>query len=160
MKTTKIRKIILIIIGIPVGLVLLLFVLWLGIAGYWSIKYPNPNCHNTNKIFNEYSPETLEYKTELTRLLKKTKSLETDYWFGRYLDSNHITIFIQNDSICATGYVTISKDKLKEDGGFMNHLMKVKGRAYNGPLTGVEFEFSNDKDNPDIFLKAVEDIID
>ena len=157
---TKIWKIILIIIGIPVGLVLLLFVLWLGIAGYWAIKYPDPNCHNTNKIFNEYSPNTFEYKTELTRLLKKTKTHETDYWFNGYLDESHISIFIQNDSICAIGHITISQSKLKEDGGFMKHLMKVKGVSYNGPLKGVEFEFSNDKDNPDIFLKAVEDIID
>ena len=157
---TKIWKIILIIIGIPVGLVLLLFVLWLGIAGYWAIKYPNPNCHNTNKIFNEYSPETLEYNTELIRLLKKTESLETSYWFGSYIDSKHISIFIQNDSICAIGHITMSEDKLKEDGGFMKHLMKVKGVSYNGPLTGVEFEFSDDQDKPDIFLVAIEDIID
>ena len=158
------KKIILIIIGIPIGLGLglfyLLIVLWLGIIGYRTIKYPDPNCKNTNKIFNEYTSETLEYKTELTRLLKKTNNLETYYWFGRYIDSNHISIFIQNDCICATAYVTISEEKLKNEGSFMTHLMSVKGASYNGPLTGVEFEFSNDKDNPEIFLIAVEDIID
>lgn len=154
------KKIILIIIGIPIVLVFLLVALWLGTIGYWAIKYPDPNCKNTNIIFNEYTPETFEYKTELTRLLKKTNTLETDYWFGRYIDSNHISIFIQNDSICAIGYITISKEKLKDDGGFLTHLMEVEGKSYNGPLTGVEFEFSNDEDNPDIFLSAVEDIID
>lgn len=157
---SKIWKIIFIIIAVPVGIFFLLFVLFLGIFGYRTIKYPDSNCHNTNKIFNEYSPQSFEYKTELIRLLKKTEIVETDYWFEGYVDSNHISIFIQNDSICAIGHITISENKLKKDGGFMSHLMQVKGVSYNGPLTGVEFELSNDKDNPDIFLKAVEDIID
>ena len=155
----NLKKIIYTIILIPLGLVFSLVILYLAIIGYWYIKYPDPNCHTTNKIFKEYSPENSEYKSELTRLLKKTKNYETDYWFYGYLDEKHISIFIQNDSICAIGHITIN-EKLKDDGGFMNHLMAVNGASYNGPLTGVEFEFSNNNDNPEIFLVAVEDIID
>lgn len=160
MNFKKIGDILFIIIAIPIGLVFCLVILYLAIIGYWYIKYPNPDCHNTNKIFNEYSPNTLEYKTELIRLLKNTESLETSYWLGGYIDSEHISIFIQNDSICTIGLITINQYKLKEDGGFMTHLMQVNGVSYNGPLTGIEFEFSNNKDNPEIFLIAVEDIID
>lgn len=156
---TKIWKILLILLSIPFLVMYLVIAFYLVTIVYWMVKYPNPNCQNTNKIFSEYSPETSEYKTELTRLLKKTKDYETSYWFGSYIDSEHVSIFIQNNSICARGHITIN-EKLKEDGGFMKRLMKVKGASYNGPLTGVEFEFSNDKDNPEIFLVAIEDIID
>jgi hypothetical protein len=160
MKINKIRDIVLVIIGIPIGLICLIIILYISIIGYWSIRYPDPSCNNTNKIFNEYIPPSNEYKTELIRLLKKTKKLETDYWFGGYIDSEHISIFIQNDSLCVNGYITVNKHKLKNDGGFMTHLMTVKGASYNGPLTGVEFEFSSAEENPEIFLTAVEDIID
>lgn len=159
MNLKKIEQIIYTIILIPLALVYLLVILYLAVIGYWYIRYPDPDCHNTNKIFNEYSPNTVEYNTELIRLLKKTESLETSYWLGGYLDPEHISIFIQNDSICTIALITIN-EKLKDDGGFMNHLMAVNGVSYNGSLTGVEFEFSNDKDNPEIFLVAVEDIID
>lgn len=93
-------------------------------------------------------------------MLKKTESLETSYWLGGYLDPEHISIFIQNDSICTIALITINAHKLKNDGGFLTHLMQVNGVSYNGPLTGVKFEFSNNKNNPEIFLIVVEDIID
>ncbi|MCB9174476.1 MAG: hypothetical protein H6589_07690 [Flavobacteriales bacterium] len=160
MNFKKIEEIIYTILLIPLGLVFSLVILYLAVLGYWYIKYPDPDCKNTNKIFNEYSPNTLEYNTELIRLLKKTESLETSYWLGGYLDPEHISIFIQNDSICTIALITINAHKLKNDGGFLTHLMQVNGVSYNGPLTGVKFEFSNNKNNPEIFLIAVEDIID
>tara|TARA_B100000809_G_scaffold263746_1_gene317764 strand:- start:136 stop:618 length:483 start_codon:yes stop_codon:yes gene_type:complete len=160
MNIKKIGKVLLVTISIHVGLILAVIILYLSFLGYWSIKYPDPICNNTNKIFDEYSPQSQEYKTELSRLLKKTENLETDYWFDRYIDTNHISIFIQNDHICAKGYIVVSKDKLKNDGGFMTHLMAVKGSSYGGPLLGLKFEFGTKKEKSDIFLIAVEDIID
>jgi hypothetical protein len=161
MKINKVLRIVLITIcSVIIGLPFLFIIFLFGILGYWNIMYPDPNCTNTNKIFDEYIPPSHEYKTELIRLLKKTEELDTDYWFGGYIDSEHISIFIQNDSLCVNGYITVNKDKLKNDGGFMNHLMTVKGVSYNGPLVGVKFEFSKEKENPEIFLTAVEDIID
>jgi hypothetical protein len=138
-------------VGIPTSLVLL----YLGYMAFLSMKYPAPSCDNTNLIFANHPYDSKVYKTELIRLLKESDEGRTKFWFDEYVDSSHIAVTIQNDSICAKGHVTVTRWD-----GFMKHLKEVQGQSYGGQLVGVKYSLIDDHDNPEIILSSVRDIID
>lgn len=152
MRIRKIIKTILcVIIGIPTSVLLFYF----GFIAFMNLKYPAPNCNNTNQIFENNPYYSKEYKTELIRLLKETKGEKTKFWFNEYIDTNHIAVTIQNDKICAKGHITVNKWE-----GFMKHLKKVEGKSYGGPLIGLKYSLIDENNNPEIILLSVRGIID
>jgi hypothetical protein len=152
MKTeTVVKSMLYTFTGVPVAILLFYF----GYLGFLALKYPPPSCDNTNPIFENNAYDSRAYKAELIRLLKETKEEKTDFWFTNYVDANHIAVTIQNDKVCAKGYLTIDKWE-----GFMKHLKDVKGKSYGGRLIGLKYRLVDDADNPEILLVSVRDIVD
>lgn len=149
MKTIKIFLYVL--AAIPISLI----ILYLGYAAYVCIVYPPHNCENNNPIFENYAYDSKEYKSELIRLLKDSEGEKTKFWFGKYLDSTHILVDVQNEKICAKGHLTVEKWE-----GFMKNLKRVKGVSYNGPLIGLQYKLVDDPNNPEIIFIRADKIID
>ena len=140
-----------VLLGLPIGLVLLYF----GYLTFLTFKYPPPGCDNTNPVFESNAYDSRAYKAELVRFLEATKDEKTKFWFSNYVDPRHIAVTIQNEKICAKGYLTVEKWE-----GFMKHLKEVRGKSYGGRLIGLKYSLVDDENNPEIVLLSVEDIID
>lgn len=138
--------------------VLILTVFLLSVIGFFYIKYPDMDCENKNTTLQEHTFDSKEYKLELIKLLKNSDLENTKFWFGKYIDSSHITIKMQNKDVCATGLITVLK--MGKEGEFMNNLMAAKGKSYGGPLIGVKLKFNENEIDPEIILTSVIDIID
>lgn len=140
-----------VMIAIPISLSLLYF----GYVAFVTLRYPAPTCENANPVFASEPYDSKVYKSELIRLLKESQNKNTKFWFSKYVDSNHVAVIIQNNKICATAHITVNKWE-----GFMKHLKEVKGKSYGGALVGVKYSLVDDKNNPEIILLSVQDIID
>lgn len=139
------------LIGVPISLVLLYF----GYLTFVTFRYPPPGYDNTNPVFEKTAYNSKAYKAELVRLLTATKDEKTKFWFSNYVDAHHIGVTIQNDKICAEGYLTVEKWE-----GFLKHLKEVQAKSYGGRLIGLKYSRVDDENNPEIVLLSVEDIID
>jgi hypothetical protein len=148
---TIIQAILYALVGIPTTLLFLYF----GYLAFLTFRYPPANCDNTNPVFENNSYDSRAYKAELIRLLKETKEGKTKFWFSNYVDANHIAVTIQNDKICAKGYLTVDKWE-----GFMKHLKEVKGKSYGGRLIGLKYNLIDDENKPEIVLLSVRNIAD
>ncbi|MBK6963176.1 MAG: hypothetical protein IPH20_04360 [Bacteroidales bacterium] len=51
------------------------------------IACDRPECKNTNQIFDNYSPESNEYKTELAKQLDRIDNSKLTYWFNEYVEN-------------------------------------------------------------------------
>lgn len=73
-----------------------------------------PDCKNENTIFNQFAPDSREYKEELARQLQKMDQTELSYWFDQYelKDSEeYVIIHIQGNYLCAKGVVLVEEWK-------------------------------------------------
>ena len=117
------------------------------------INCDRPSCKNTNLIFENYPPDSKEYKEELAKQLAMVDKSKLTYWMDSYQEGNHsqyIIAHIQGDGLCAKIYLTIESDKGIEE------LLKNKGIGYRGAeLTDVKFEVIQDSTSTEfIFQKA------
>ena len=127
-----------------------------------------PACKNSNPIFNNYSPNSEEYKNELAHQLRINKSENISYWFDRYFVENSrefMEIYVQGDSICAKGIIFIRNGSLDKLGGIkrlqLEDLIRVKGGGYQGAeLDGLKFEEVRDSLTINFVFKDIESIID
>ena len=46
-----------------------------------------PVCKNTNPVFDKYSPDSDEYKSELIKQLEVVDKTKLTYWFSQYVES-------------------------------------------------------------------------
>jgi len=103
------------------------------------ISCDRPNCKNTNLVFDKYSPESSEYKLELSKQIQVIGFENLDYWFDKYLKRNNkefIEINVQNDSVCAKAIVEV-KDWSKIE-GLRKEINGYSGAKLNGLRMRIE----------------------
>ncbi len=96
-----------------------------------------PKCTNTNPVFEQYAPNSNEYKSELIHQLKLRQPGDVHYWINKYEEIDRkpfMTIYIQADGLCAEGYLDIKNpNKLQK-------YKNVKGISYSGAeLRGLQY---------------------
>ncbi|MFK7933290.1 MAG: hypothetical protein AB8G22_07260 [Saprospiraceae bacterium] len=143
---------------IVIGSFFSLIALYLFFIIIMAFVYPPISCQSENPVFQEFAFDTKEYQRELIKLLKTSDLSNTYFYFGKYVDPQHIMIQVQNENICAEALVTVRR--MEGKGQFMNHLMEKKAVSYGGPLLGVVFAYQDDVDNPEIVLTSVSRIVD
>jgi hypothetical protein len=122
------------------------------------ISCDRPDCKNTNPLFDNYSPNSREYKTELIKQLKNIDKLKLSYWFKEYVESNgqELLLFnIQGDGLCAIIVLTVQQwDKLEE-------LRQKKGVSFRGAeFKNLKFDIQQDSTNVNFILRYFDRIID
>jgi hypothetical protein len=134
-----------------------LFIILLSLTAMF-ISCDRPDCKNTNPLFDNYSPDSREYKTELIKQLKNKDKLKLSYWFNEYVVSNgqELLLFnIQGDGLCAIIVLTVEQwDKLKE-------LRQKKGVSFRGAeFKNLKFDIQQDFTNVNFILRDFDRIID
>lgn len=122
------------------------------------ISCDRPDCKNTNPLFDNYSPDSREYKVELLKQLKNIDKLKLSYWFKEYGESNgkEMLFFnIQGDGLCAVITLNIEQwSKLEE-------FRQKKGDSFRGAeFKNLEFDIRQDSKNVYFIFRDFERIID
>lgn len=109
------------------------------------IACDRPVCKNLNPIFDKYSPESREYKTELVKQLETIDKSKLTYWFYEYVESNgqeFLWFNIQSDEICAIIVLDV------EQWGKLEELRQMKGVTYRGAkFIRLKFDIRQDTSN-------------
>ena len=99
-------------------------------------------CKNTNNVFEKYTLDTKEYKSELAKQIELADAGELRYWFVRYFErggNDFIEIEIQGGKVCAKAEVLI------EEWGNLSAIKKTLGVGYSGKeLKGFEMMMVRD----------------
>ena len=115
-------------------------------------------CKNENNIFNEFAPDSKEYREELARQLQKMDAMDLTYWFDQYElkgDKEYINIHIQGNDLCAKGVVLVEEWKGLEG------IRKTKGVGYRGAqLKGFEVDIIENSSGIELMFKDIDYIID
>ena len=122
------------------------------------ISCDRPDCKNTNPLFDNYSPHSREYKTELVKQLQNIDKLKLSYWFKEYVESNgqELLFFnIQGDGLCAVIVLNV------EGWRKLDELRQKKGVSFKGAkFKNLEFDILQDSTNFSFILRDFERIID
>jgi hypothetical protein len=117
-----------------------------------------PACHNTNPVFERFSPEAKEYKDELARQLQLAENKGISYWFDKYEASNnreYILVYIQGKELCAKGFILVNDWKKLEG------IRRTQGISYGGAeLKGLRLDIRTDSAHTELIFKDVDYIID
>jgi hypothetical protein len=122
------------------------------------ISCDRPECKNTNPLFDNYSPDSREYKTELVKQLKNIDKLKLSYWFKEYVESNgqELLFFnIQGDGLCAVIVLNVEQwSKLEE-------LRQKKGVSFRGAeFKNLKFDIQQESSNVNFIFRDFDRIID
>ena len=117
-----------------------------------------PVCKNTNPIFDEYQPESKEYKLELIKQLETVDKSNLRYWLKKYTESENevqLHFYVQSKELCAVLVLNVEQwNKLEQ-------LQKTKGKGYfNAEFTNLQFETENNSLNPKFIYKDFAKILD
>lgn len=102
-----------------------------------------PGCQNTNPVFERNSPDSKEYKQELTKQLRTNKNGNLSYRMDGYIESSdkaYLVIGIVGDSLCAEGHMLVEDwdESLKG-------IRRTKGMGYIGAeLRGLKYSINED----------------
>ena len=123
-----------------------------------SISCGRPECKNTNSVFDKFTPDTKEYKTELLKQIEAADAGQLRYWFIRNFEKNekdYIEINIQSGNICAKAEVRV------DEWGNMTAIKKKKGVSYSGAeLKGFEMMMVQDSSTTNLVFVDVDKISD
>ena len=103
------------------------------------IACDRPNCKNTNPIFDKFSPESSEYKLELSKQIQSVGFENLDYLFDKYFkinDKEYIVINVHNDSVCAKAIVEVKNWSKIE--GLRKEINGYRGAKLNGLRMRIE----------------------
>src|SRR5688572_23314777 len=87
-------------------------------ASTFMVSCGDPECKNINPVFDQYSPESKEYKNELVRQLKRIDQSTLSYVLDQYQEHDsvqYLHVLFHGESLCAKGIVVVKKwdDKLE-----------------------------------------------
>jgi hypothetical protein len=118
-----------------------------------------PACENKNTVFDQFTPETTEYKNELLKQLSLQKDKDLSYWFDRYQvkdNKEYILVDISGKDLCAKGFLLVTNwsDTMQE-------LRNTKGEGYHGAkLDGLRIGIKIDEAQTELLLTEVGKIVD
>ena len=117
-----------------------------------------PECNNTNPVFNKYQPDDIVYKDEIIEKIMKSEEgfRYTVSGYEEKGNEQYLNVAIQGDSICAE----ISLLLLKTD-SIIAPLVKTKGMGYhNAELEGLKFTAMRNHTSTKFVYIGAEKIID
>ena len=128
------------------------------IAVCLTVACDRPDCINTNPVFDQYSPESEEYKNELINQLKLNDGEELRYWLKKY-DAEHgqeyLYFYVQGGNLCAVMQMKVDNWKGMED------LREKKGVSYRGAeFKGLTYQVSRDESGTKFTYQSYQRIID
>jgi len=117
-----------------------------------------PVCKNTNPVFDKYSPDSEEYKSELVKQLGIVDKTKLSYWFSEYVESagKELLYFrIQGDGLCAK--IVLNVDQWNK----LDELRQKKGETFRGAeFVNLKFEIVQDSLKTEFKYKDFDRIID
>jgi len=117
-----------------------------------------PVCKNTNPVFDKYSPDSEEYKSELVKQLGIVDKTKLSYWFSEYVESagKELLYFrIQGDGLCAK--IVLNVDQWNK----LDELRQKKGETFIGAeFVNLKFEIVQDSLKTDFKYIDFDKIID
>ena len=123
------------------------------------VSCDRPECTNTNKVFDNFTPEAREYKDELIKQLEKTNKSELRFWLKNCKEMNgsqFINVNIQSEKICAEMELIIASSEKGID-----EILKTKGEGYLGAeLKNLKFEIKKDSSSTEFIFEEISEIID
>lgn len=117
-----------------------------------------PVCKNTNPLFDQYSPESQEYKAEMVKQLAIADKAELSYWFNQYAESNgqeQLYFNVQGDGLCAMLVLTV------EEWGKLEEVRQKKGMSFQGAeFKNLQFDIKQDSAKTEFVYRDFDKIID
>jgi hypothetical protein len=117
-----------------------------------------PPCENTNSVFRKYSPESQEYKIELSQQLQTTDNRKLSYWFDRSESRNgneYILVDIRGDGLCAKGHILVN------DWSKLEGIKSARGKGYHGAeLKNLKISVERDSTEIEFIYQDLGYIID
>jgi len=115
------------------------------------ISCDRPHCVNNNPIFDEYSPDSKEYKQELIKQLSIVDQSKLTYWLKDYIENENevqLHFYIQSKELCAVLVLNV------EQWGKLEQLRKTKGKGrFNAKFINLQFDIVQDTLNPRFIYK-------
>lgn len=116
------------------------------------------SCFNTNQILQNNAPNSIKYKSELSKILKNSNQSRFTFWFKEYIQNENnevMLVNVQGNGICAVMEIDIKKwDKLQQ-------LRTVKGKGYSGAeFKNLQFDIQEDSTNIRFVFKDLDQIVD
>ncbi len=117
-----------------------------------------PVCKNTNPVFDKYSPDSEEYKSELVKQLGIVDKTKLTYWFSDYVESSGKELLyfrIQGDGLCAK--IVLNVDQWNK----LDELRQKKGETFRGAeFVNLKFEIVQDSLKTEFKYKDFDRIMD
>lgn len=118
----------------------------------------NYNVVNKEPIFNNYKPESKEYKNKLAEIIRSNPD-DLTYIFERYIHKNgadYLEIRINGEDTSATALVLVKERRKGVDG-----IIEKKGIAYGGAeLYGLKLDVVDNPSGAIFLYKELDFIID
>jgi len=124
-----------------------------------TVSCDRPDCKNTNPIFDNYTPDTKEYKDELVKQLAKVDRSKLNYWMDTYQEDNnlkYIVAHVQGEGLCAKIFLGVNDSEKGIEKLIMN-----KGMGYHGAeLEGLKFDIKQDSKSTEFVFQEISGIVD
>lgn len=116
-----------------------------------------PECRNTNPVFEKFTFDTKEYKSELARQIQSLGSENLSYSFDKYLKKGgkeFIVIHIQGKELCAKGEIQVN------DWGKISGMRREVSGYRGAELQGLKIKIEQDSSGTTFIYDNIDKIID
>lgn len=131
---------------------------FLAIFTVWLVSCDRPDCDNDNPIFENYQPDSREYKAELAEELNGLDQSNLKYWLQKYDEQSGIeTLYfnVQGDGLCAVLHLTVN------DWNKLENVRERKGVGRRGAeFTNLKYDIVQDSASVTFVYKTFDRIID
>lgn len=115
-------------------------------------------CTNTNPVFEKFSPESVEYKTELAKVLRAADAKALTFWFSGYKEAkgrDYLYFKVKGDGICAVIQM------VNRDWRRLADLRIHRGEGYRGAeFVNVKYDIVEDSGRIEFVFRSFSEIID
>ena len=114
-------------------------------------------CNNKNLVFENYAPESTEYKTEVVKQINLIGADNLSYYYDSYTKKakqEYIAVNIEGDSICAKGILLV------KDWSKLGDLRREISGYEGVELKGLRLNLEKDSISSNLIFKDLDNIID
>lgn len=116
-----------------------------------------PVCRNINPVFDKFTFDRKEYKSELARQIQSIGTENLSYWFDKYIKKGgkeYIVIHIQGRELCARGEIQV--DNWGKISGMRREVSGYRGAE----LRGLKIQIEQDSTGTNFVYDNIDRIID
>ena len=115
------------------------------------------DCRNRNPIFENFSPDTKEHRTELAKQIRNIGAENLSYWHGEYLKKDgieYIVVDVEGKDLCAKAEIQVS------DWGKISGMRREISGYKGAQLVGLDFDIIEEPTGLRFVLKDIDVVID